>query len=123
MVIFGTKVAYCKEDIVVFNMPGLGNFIQDFDKNYPQSNINLDTLKKSRCEISRKFWIQSKVNTKSKTEPNPRILNTIFLFKFIIVSETGHQLNFPFSDIGIWIILTWFTFLSSKFVLILNILL
>lgn len=36
-------VAYYKKDIVVFNMPRLDNFIQDFD-NYPQSNIKLDTL-------------------------------------------------------------------------------
>lgn len=86
---FGTTVAYYKKDIVVFNMPGLGNFIQDFDKNYPQSNINLDTLKKSRCGISRKFWIQSGVNTKSKTEANPQNINTTFLHKFIIFSETG----------------------------------
>lgn len=38
--IYETIVVYYKEDIAVFNMPGLGNFIQDFDKNYPQSNIN-----------------------------------------------------------------------------------
>lgn len=44
MFIFRTIVAYYKKDIVVFNMPRLDNFIQDFDKNYPQSNINLDTL-------------------------------------------------------------------------------
>lgn len=42
--IFGTTVAYYKKDIAIFNMPRLDNFIQDFDKNYPQSNINLDTL-------------------------------------------------------------------------------
>ena len=30
-----------KKEIVVFNMPDLGNFIQDFHKNYPQSNIKL----------------------------------------------------------------------------------
>lgn len=48
-------MVYYKEDIAVFNMLGLGNFIQDFDKNYSQSNINLDTLRKSRCETPRKF--------------------------------------------------------------------
>lgn len=48
-------MAYYKEDIAVFNMPDVGNFIQDFDKTYPQSNINLDTFRKSRCETPRKF--------------------------------------------------------------------
>jgi len=82
-------------------MPDVGNFIQDFDKNYPQSNINLDTFRKSRCETPRKFWIQSGVNTRSDTEPNPQMINTTFLLEFIIFSETGYQ-NSPFFDIGIW---------------------
>lgn len=48
-------MVYYKENTVVFIMPVLGNFIQDIDKNDPQSNINFDTVKKSRCETSRKF--------------------------------------------------------------------
>lgn len=50
-------------------MPGVGNFIQDFDKNDPQSNINLDTLKKSRCEFQKKtVSVSNQVQVKSLTK-------------------------------------------------------
>lgn len=50
-------------------MPGVGNFIQDFDKNDPQSNINLDTLKKSRCEFQKKIVsVSNQVQVKSLTK-------------------------------------------------------
>lgn len=42
--LFFLIVAYYKENIAVFTMPGLGNFIQDFDKNYPLNTVNLDTF-------------------------------------------------------------------------------
>jgi hypothetical protein len=51
--IVGTTVAYYKEITAVFIMPYLGNFIQDFDKNDPQSNINLDTFKKSNVKFQK----------------------------------------------------------------------
>lgn len=41
---FGTIVASYKKDTAVFNIPGLGNFIQDFVKNCTQSNLNLNTF-------------------------------------------------------------------------------
>lgn len=61
-------------------MPGIGNFIQDFDKNDPQSNINLDTLKKS---IDVKFQkkivsVSNQVQVKSQT------------------NFTNHKYYFPF---------------------------
>lgn len=49
-------------------MPGVGNFIQDFDKNDPQSNINLDTFKKSSCEFQKKIAsVLNQIQVKSQT--------------------------------------------------------
>lgn len=52
----------------LFIMPGVGNFIQDFDKNDPQSNINLDTFKKSSCEFQKKIAsVLNQIQVKSQT--------------------------------------------------------
>lgn len=56
-----------REKTAVFIMPGVGNFIQDFDKNDPQSNINLDTLKKSRCKISKENCFSFKSSSSQKS--------------------------------------------------------
>jgi hypothetical protein len=53
---------------IFFNHAGIGNFIQNFDKNGPKSNINLDTLIKSRCEFQKEIVsVSNQVQFKSQT--------------------------------------------------------
>lgn len=59
--VFGTTVAFNKENITVFIMPALGSFIQDFDKYDPQNNINLDTFKSLSMKLNLKRF-QFEVN-------------------------------------------------------------
>lgn len=54
--VFGTTVAFNKENVTVFIMPTLGSFIQDFDKYDPQLNINSDTFKILSMKLNLKIF-------------------------------------------------------------------
>lgn len=64
---FGTTVAFNKENITVFIMPGLGSFIQDFDKYDPQININSATFKSLSMKLNLKRF-QFEVNIKKSNQ-------------------------------------------------------
>lgn len=112
-----------KKDIVVFNMPGLGNFIQDFDKNYPQSNINLDTFKSPDVKFQEYFGfsLESILTQKLNQIHKSHILLSFISSLYLYFLKKVTNLVFLSLTLVFGIILIQFTALSLYLIIIKNI--